>query len=54
MHSFYVANGMVVIGLRARMLYFHPRDRKRKKKGGISKIVDSGLAGSFDPLLNFF
>jgi hypothetical protein len=29
--------------------YFPPRDRERKR-GGISKIVDSDSAGSFDPL----
>jgi hypothetical protein len=49
MNSFYLANDMVVIDRPACTLYFHPRDRKRKR-GGISKIVNSGSAGSFDPL----
>jgi hypothetical protein len=49
MNSLYVAHDKVVIGRPARMLYFDPRDRKRKW-GGISKIVDLGSAGSFDPL----
>jgi hypothetical protein len=45
MNSFYVANDTVVIFNRA----IFTRET-RKEEGWILNIVDSGLAGSFDPL----
>jgi hypothetical protein len=45
MHSFYVANDTVVIFDRA----IYTRETG-KEEGWILKIVDSGSAGSFDPL----
>jgi hypothetical protein len=53
MNNLYIANNAVVIGRLARTRYFHLRDRKRKR-GGISKIVDSGSSGSLDPLFKKF
>jgi hypothetical protein len=45
MNIFYVANDTVVISI-AR---FSP-ERPKKEEGWVLKIVDSGSAGSFDPL----
>jgi hypothetical protein len=46
MHSFYVPNDTVVIF--ERVIYTQETGRE---DGGILKIVDSGLAGLFGPLL---
>jgi hypothetical protein len=53
MNIFYVANDTVVIGRPAHTRYFHPRDQKRKR-GEISKIVDSACPARLIPFLKQF
>jgi hypothetical protein len=50
---FYVAHDTNVIVLAGSYALLLTRDQKRKR-GQVSKIIDSGSAGSFDPLLKHF